>query len=90
MTEAGKSVVKHGVKIIGAVNLPATVPVHASQMYAKNITTFLLHLVKDERLAFNLDDEITRETLVAHAGEPTNPRVREALGLPGTTGGRTA
>jgi NAD(P) transhydrogenase subunit alpha len=69
-----------GVTILGPTNLPATVPFHASQMYAKNITTFLLHLMKDGRLSVNMDDEISRETLVSHRGEVVNARVREALG----------
>jgi NAD(P) transhydrogenase subunit alpha len=88
LTRADEVVRAHGVTILGPTNLASTAPYHASQMYAKNITTFLLHLVKDERVTLNLEDEITRETLVAHAGEPTNPRVREALGLPGTAGGK--
>jgi len=57
------------------------VPYHASQMYAKNITTFLAHLVKDNAVQTGLDDEIVRETLVTRGGEIVNPRVREALGL---------
>jgi NAD(P) transhydrogenase subunit alpha len=89
LTRADEVVAAHHVTILGPTNLASTAPYHASQMYAKNITTFLLHLVKDERIELNLEDEITRDTLVAHAGEPTNPRVREALGLSGTTGGRT-
>ena len=58
----------HGVTILGPTNLPATVPYHASQMYAKNITTFLLHLTKEQALVVDTSDEITRETLVAHEG----------------------
>ena len=50
-------------------------------MYARNITTFLLHLVKDGSVQFNLDDEITRETLVTHKGEIVHPRVRELMDL---------
>jgi NAD(P) transhydrogenase subunit alpha len=69
-----------GVTILGPTNLPATVPFHASQMYAKNVTSFLLHLMKDGKLNVNMDDEITRETLVSHRGEVVNARVREALG----------
>ena len=69
-----------GVRIFGPTNLPSTVPYHASQMYAKNITTFLLHLVKEGAVRFNLDDEITRETLVTHGGEVVHARVRELMG----------
>ena len=81
ITEIGKIVVKHGVTLIGAINVAAGVPYHASQMYAKNITNFLVHLVKDGKLQLNLEDEITRETLVTRGGEVVNPRVREYLSM---------
>jgi NAD(P) transhydrogenase subunit alpha len=76
LTEPDRTVVKHGVTIIGPTNLPATVPYHASQMYAKNITTFLLHLMNNGSLVLDTDDEITRETLVARSGEIVHPRIR--------------
>jgi NAD(P) transhydrogenase subunit alpha len=82
LTRAGETVVLHGVTILGPVNLPATVPHHASQMYAKNAAAFLLHLVKDGNLLLDSGDEITRETLVAHGGDVVHPWVRAALGLP--------
>ncbi len=82
ITEQGKTVVKHGVTIIGAINLATGVPYHASQMYAKNITAFLTHLIKDQKLNLNLQDEIVRETLVTRGGEIVNPRVRESFALP--------
>jgi len=82
LTKADERVVAHGVTILGPTNLAATVPFHASQMFAKNVTTFLLHLVKDKALALDTSDEITRETLVARGGEIVHPRVREVLGLP--------
>ena len=82
ITERGKTVVKHGVTIIGAINLATGVPYHASQMYAKNITAFLTHLIKDQKLNLNLEDEIVRETLVTRGGEVVNPRVREFFALP--------
>jgi NAD(P) transhydrogenase subunit alpha len=81
-TRAGETVVVHGVTILGPINLPATVPYHASQMYAKNTAAFLLHLVKDGNLLLDSGDEITRETLVAHGGDVVHPWVRAALGLP--------
>ena len=65
----------------GPVNLPGMVPFHASQMYSSNITSFFLHMVKQGGLNLDLQDEITRETLVARGGEVVHPRVREALGL---------
>jgi H+-translocating NAD(P) transhydrogenase subunit alpha len=79
LTRYGETVVDSGVTIIGPVNLPATVPFHASQMFAKNVATFLLHLVKSGLPTFNLEDEITRETLVTHEGQVVHPRVREIL-----------
>jgi len=82
LTKPGETVVENGVTILGPTNLPATVPSHASQMYARNISTFLSHLLNDGRFAFDLSDEITRETLVARDGEVVHPRVREILGLP--------
>jgi len=82
ITERGKTIVKHGVTIIGAINLATGVPYHASQMYAKNITAFLTHLIKDQKLNLNLEDEIVRETLVTRGGEIVNSRVREFFALP--------
>jgi len=79
LTRPQETIVEHGVTIIGPVNLASTVPYHASQMYARNLTTFLLHLVKDGRLQINLDDEITRETLLCRDGEVVHPKVRDAL-----------
>jgi len=79
LTRADEVVHAHGVTILGPTNLPSTVPYHASQMYAKNITTFLAHLVKDGAVRIDQNDEITRETLVAHAGAIVNPRIREMV-----------
>jgi len=79
LTRPGETVIAHGVTILGPVNLPAEVPQDASQMYAKNIATFLLHLIKNGQLVLNLEDEITRETLVARGGAVVHPRVRELL-----------
>jgi NAD(P) transhydrogenase subunit alpha len=69
LTEAGGDVVKHGVRILGPLNLPSTLPFHASQMYARNISSFLALLVKDGALRLDFDDEIVRDTCVTHAGE---------------------
>ena len=62
-----------GVTILGPTNLPSEVPYHASQMYAKNITTFLLHLVDDGKLKLDLDDEIVRDTLITRGGKRGQP-----------------
>jgi NAD(P) transhydrogenase subunit alpha len=77
LTKADEIVRANGVTILGPTNLPATVPYHASQMYAKNITTFLQHLLKDGAVRFDLEDEITRETLVTHGGGVVHPRLRQ-------------
>ncbi|MEE2962661.1 MAG: Re/Si-specific NAD(P)(+) transhydrogenase subunit alpha, partial [Acidobacteriota bacterium] len=74
-----ETVVAHGVSILGPTNLPATVPYHASQMYAKNLSTLLLHLISDGKLRLDLSDEITQGTLVSHDGDVVHPRVRELL-----------
>jgi len=85
LTRAGELVVEYRVTIIGTINLASSVPYHASQMYARNLTAFLLHLVKEGKLQLNLDDEILQETLVTREGEVVNPRVREFHGLPALT-----
>ncbi len=82
LTRAGETVTRGGVTIIGPVNLPASVPHHASQMHGKNVASFLALLVKDGAFTVDLEDEIVRETLVARDGEVVHPRVRQALGLP--------
>ena len=82
LTETGKTVVKDGVTIIGAINLASGVPYHASMMYARNLTAFLTYLIKDQKLNLNLEDEIVRETLLTHDGEIVQPRVREFFSLP--------
>jgi len=79
LTKADETIVVHGVTIMGPTNLPATVPYHASQMFSRNIVTFLQHLIKDGQITYDMNDEITRETLVSRGGEVTNARVRELL-----------
>ncbi len=85
LTLGGETIVEHGVTIVGQFNLASTVPYHASQMYARNLTAFLLNLVKDGNVQFNEADEIHRETLLTRNGEIVNARVREYLGLPSHT-----
>jgi H+-translocating NAD(P) transhydrogenase subunit alpha len=82
LTRPGEIVVEHSVTIIGWFNLASTVPYHASQMYARNVSAFLLHLIKDGKLQLNLDDEIIRETMLTRGGEVVNARVREFFSLP--------
>ena len=82
LTRTGETVKTQGVTIIGTINLASTVPYHASQMYARNLMTYLTYMVKDGKLQMNLQDEITRETLVTNAGEIVNARVRDFFKLP--------
>jgi H+-translocating NAD(P) transhydrogenase subunit alpha len=84
-TEPGKDIVKHGVTIIGPINLPSSMPVHASQMYAKNIATLLQYLIKDGELQLNFEDDIISSTCVTHGGEIRNQRVKDALTQVGAT-----
>ena len=79
-TQADQEVVAHGVTLIGWTNLPSFVPAHASQMYAKNVTTFLDHLLEEGRLKFDLEDEITAGTLVTHEGRVLNEKILALLG----------
>ena len=82
LTRTGEKIVENGVTIIGWINLASTVPYHSSQMYARNVTTFLLNMVKDGKLQLNLKDEIVRETLLTQGGEIVNARLREFFQLP--------
>jgi NAD(P) transhydrogenase subunit alpha len=82
LTQIGKIVSVYGVTIIGMINIASSVPYHASQMYARNLTTFLTYMVKDGKLQLNLQDEIIRETMITNGGEIVNARVREFFKLP--------
>jgi NAD(P) transhydrogenase subunit alpha len=82
LTKAGEKTIEHGVTIIGWFNLASTVPYHASQMYARNLSAFLLHLVKDQKPQIDVTDEIIRETLLTRGGEVVNARVRQFFSLP--------
>ena len=81
ITKPGETVVEHGITILGPVNLPATIPHHASQMYAKNVSNLLLLLAKEGKIDLNMEDEVVRETLFTRDGEVVNVRVREILSL---------
>src|ERR1700719_4142025 len=82
LTKSGEQIVTNGVTIIGSFNLASTVPYHASQMYARNLTAFLTHLVKDGKPQINTADEIIRETLLTQNGEIVSTRLREFFKLP--------
>jgi NAD(P) transhydrogenase subunit alpha len=73
LTEPGTEVTRNGVRLLGPLNLPSTLPYHASQMYARNISSFVLHLIKDRQLQVDLTDEITRDTCVTHDGKVLRP-----------------
>lgn len=81
LTEAGKTVEKHGVTISGPLNVPSALAFNASQLYSRNITTFLLSLVKDGQLVLDEEDEIVRATLVTRDGTVPDAGLRERLGL---------
>jgi NAD(P) transhydrogenase subunit alpha len=81
LTRADERVVAHEVTILGPTNLPAEVALDASRVYARNLATLLLHLVKDGALQLDLADEITRGALVTHEGQVVHPAVRAKLGL---------
>ncbi|MCA9034140.1 MAG: Re/Si-specific NAD(P)(+) transhydrogenase subunit alpha [Planctomycetaceae bacterium] len=82
VTVPGQTIQHNGITVIGPVNLASSIPVHASEMFSKNITTFLTPLIKSGELKIDLNDEVLRETLVARDGEVVNPRVRSLLELP--------
>lgn len=79
LTRHGETIVAHDVTIMGPDNLPSTVPYHASQMYSKNISSLLLHLVDDGALKFDTEDEITAGTLLCRDGAVVHERVKGAL-----------
>jgi NAD(P) transhydrogenase subunit alpha len=79
LTEPGQEIVKYGVVIIGPINLPSTMPFHASQMYARTVTNFLAHLLKDGVIHLDLNDELTRGPLVTHQGEILHQSVKARL-----------
>ena len=80
LTRPDDVVVQHGVTVLGPTNLPSTVPTHASQMYGRNLVNVLLHLWKDHSLCLDVEDDITRETLVARGGAVVHPLVQGLLG----------
>jgi NAD(P) transhydrogenase subunit alpha len=80
-TKPGEVVEVHGVTVLGPLNVATTIPYHASQMYARNVTTFLGSMLKDGEINIDMEDEVIAETLVTRDGDVVNPRVREVLGL---------
>ena len=84
VTVPGEVAVVHGVTIVGTKNLPATMPLHASQLYSRNVLAFLDAIVKDGKLNLDRNDEIVRDTLLTENGEILHAPTKEAL-----AGGRT-
>lgn len=80
LTKPGETVVEDGVTIIGPLNLAASMPTHASQMYAKNLATFMKHVTEDGALKLDYDDEITGATCITRDGEIVHERTRAAMG----------
>ena len=82
LTKPGEKTVQYGVTIIGPINMAGGAPYHSSQVYARNLTSFLQNLVKDGKVRPPESDDIIRDTWFAQNGEVVNARVREMLGLP--------
>lgn len=78
-SKPGQTVVSEGTSIIGPVNLPASLPVHASQLYSRNILSLLGLLVKDGKLNLDFNDDILKGACVAHGGQVVNERVKGLL-----------
>ena len=81
-TVAGEVVDHNGVKIVGPINVPSTVPAHSSLVYAKNVANLLALMIHDGVIDVDVDDDMIRDTLVARDGEIVHTRVREVYGLP--------
>ncbi len=87
LTEPGQTVVKHGVTLVGELDFPSRLPVHASQMYSRNMEKLLFHLTKEGALAMDQSEEITKGCLITHDGEVVHERTREAMGDSRRSGG---
>lgn len=80
LSKADEVVERNGVTILAPTNLPATVPVHASQLYSRNITSFLTLLIKDGQLQIDMNDDVVGPSCVTHAGQVVNQRVAASMG----------
>jgi len=81
LTRADETVREYGVMILGPTDLPSRAPYHASQMYSKNITTFLLHLMEEGKLSLDREDDIIQGTLLTRDGQVVHKLIQEALGI---------
>ncbi len=85
LTKPDETVVENGVTILGPCNLASTIPFHASQMFGRNVVTFLKEISKDGAFALDMENEVHSGTLLTHEGELSHPRIRELLGMPTET-----
>lgn len=90
LCQPGTDVEYQGVTIMGPLNVPSSIPIHASEMYSRNVVTFLGLLIKDGQLSPDLEDEILRETLICRDGQVQHAGVRELLQLPSTAAAEPA
>ncbi|MGE5302440.1 MAG: NAD(P)(+) transhydrogenase (Re/Si-specific) subunit alpha, partial [Alphaproteobacteria bacterium] len=81
LTEPDREVVQHGVVILGPTNLPSSMPFHSSQLYARTVTNFILHLFHEGKIRVDLNDELSRATLVTHQGEIVNAALKITLNV---------
>lgn len=82
LTEPGKTVTRHGVTIVGELDMPSHLAMHASQMYSRNMEKLLFHLTKDGAFVFDMKEEITAGCLITRGGDVMHRATRQALGLP--------
>jgi NAD(P) transhydrogenase subunit alpha len=81
LTESDREVVKHGVVILGPTNLPSSMPFHSSQLYARTVTNFIMHLFQEGKIRLDPNDELTRATLVTHQGEIVSAALKATPGF---------
>ena len=79
LTKTDEIVVHNGVTIDGTSNIPGTMPIHASELYAKNVTAFLTYMIKDREINLDLEDEIISGAMYTHLGEVTNEQTKKAI-----------
>src|SRR5204863_9157829 len=80
ISEMNKTVEKHGVIIIGESNIPSLLPLNASELYSKNISTFLLHLATKDGFKWEMEEEITKGSLIVHNGKGVHPSIASIIG----------
>jgi NAD(P) transhydrogenase subunit alpha len=79
LSKPGETVVEHGVKIIAPLNLPSTMPTHASLLFSRNLTAFLMAFTKDKAFVLDQTDDIQQGSLITHDGSVVSMRTREAI-----------